>query len=102
MSALPQTRLQQKQRTRIKLVDAAAAVFRREGYQGARLRQISAEAGVSTGALFNHFEGKDDIYKATLGEIPTDPVAFLRRFGGELPAPLARLAAEIVEEPHHD
>ena len=48
------------QRTRARILDAAARVFRREGY-GARLSDIAAEAGIQTGSLYYHFDGRESL-----------------------------------------
>ena len=50
-----------KAQTREALLDAAARVFARRGYQDASLEEIAAEAGYSTGAVYSSFAGKDDL-----------------------------------------
>ncbi|WNO76577.1 ScbR family autoregulator-binding transcription factor [Streptomyces sp. AM8-1-1] len=51
-------------RTRRALVHSAAEAFQRHGYVQARLAQISADAGVSPGALHFHFENKAALARA--------------------------------------
>ena len=41
------------------LLDAAARVFAREGYDGTKILDIVAEAGVSTGAVYGRFGSKN-------------------------------------------
>ena len=43
---------------------AAALVFRRNGYHGASLDRVSAQAGYTKGAVYSNFEGKDDLFFA--------------------------------------
>jgi AcrR family transcriptional regulator len=50
------------------LVTAAAKVFHEAGFQGASLRQIAAEAGMTTGAVYSNFDGKADLFLAVLEE----------------------------------
>lgn len=50
--------------TRTELVAAAATVFARDGFLGASLQQIAREAGYTTGAIYGHFGGKDDLFLA--------------------------------------
>jgi AcrR family transcriptional regulator len=50
------------------VVDAAAEVFLREGFQRASVRRIAAEAGMTTGAIYSSFEGKADLFLAVLEE----------------------------------
>jgi AcrR family transcriptional regulator len=57
-------REERKEETRAELVEAAARVFARRGFHGASLEQIAREAGYSTGAIYWHFEGKDDLFLA--------------------------------------
>jgi AcrR family transcriptional regulator len=46
------------------IVDAAAAVFARHGYETATTIKISAEAGISPGSLYQFFPNKEAIAKA--------------------------------------
>ena len=64
MSARSSRREERKEETRAELVDAAARVFARRGFHGASIEQIAREAGYSTGAIYWHFEGKDDLFLA--------------------------------------
>jgi AcrR family transcriptional regulator len=52
--------------TRERLLAAAADVFARRGYDGTRVADIAAEAGVSNGALYAHFGSKADLMVAAL------------------------------------
>jgi len=56
------TREQSKANTRERLLDAARSVFARGGFHGASVEEIASEAGVSTGALYSNFEGKEDLF----------------------------------------
>jgi AcrR family transcriptional regulator len=47
---------------------AAADVFLRRGFQAATLRDIAAEAGMTTGAVYSNFDGKADLFLAVLQE----------------------------------
>jgi AcrR family transcriptional regulator len=57
-------REERKKETRAELIEAAAKVFARRGYHGASVEQIAAEAGFSTGAVYWHFEDKEDLFLA--------------------------------------
>lgn len=43
---------------------AGLALFARNGYAGASVRAIAAEAGVSTGLLYAYFDGKEGLLRA--------------------------------------
>ncbi len=57
-------REERKEETRAELIATAAKVFARRGFHGASLDQIAREAGYSTGAIYWHFSGKDDLFLA--------------------------------------
>src|SRR4051794_10630567 len=64
MAARRSRREERREETRAELVEAAARVFARRGFHGASIDQIAREAGYSTGAIYWHFEGKDDLFLA--------------------------------------
>jgi AcrR family transcriptional regulator len=41
--------------------DAALRVFSRSGYDGASMRMIASEAGISVGALYLHYRSKEEL-----------------------------------------
>jgi AcrR family transcriptional regulator len=52
--------------TRERLLRAAADVFGERGYDGTRVADIAAAAGVSNGALYAHFDSKAELLLAAL------------------------------------
>jgi AcrR family transcriptional regulator len=56
------TRAERQARTRSQLIDAAARVFARRGFQAASVEEIAEEAGYSHGAVYSNFEGKADLF----------------------------------------
>ena len=46
------------------IIDGAARVFARDGYEGASMSRIAAEAGVSKGTLYNYFSSKAHLFTA--------------------------------------
>ena len=63
--------------TRDRLLRAAADVFARRGYDGTRVADIAAEAGVSNGALYAHFDSKVELLVAALRKHVRDRLAEL-------------------------
>lgn len=55
--------------TRESLLDAAETVFYEKGVARATLRDIAHTAGVTRGALYWHFEGKADLFRAMLERV---------------------------------
>jgi AcrR family transcriptional regulator len=54
--------------TRRRIVEAARAVFAREGLAGARVDAIAAAAQTSKERLYANFRTKDDLFQVVLGE----------------------------------
>jgi AcrR family transcriptional regulator len=51
-------------RTRTRLIDAAHALFLEKGIAATSMQEIAARAGVTTGAIYGGFAGKDDLVLA--------------------------------------
>lgn len=47
--------------TRWSILDAAAKLFRHQGYSGASLRDVAAAVGMKAGSLYHHFASKEEI-----------------------------------------
>lgn len=54
--------------TRSRVLLAARKVFAREGYAGATLDAIAAQAGLTKGAVYWHFTNKNDLFLALMEE----------------------------------
>lgn len=53
--------------TRSKLITATNELFRRQGYNGTSLKQVTAAAGAPVGSLYHHFPGgKAELARVTL------------------------------------
>jgi AcrR family transcriptional regulator len=52
------------QNRRNQVLEAAAVCFARSGFHGASMSQISKQAGMSAGHIYNYFDGKDAIIMA--------------------------------------
>ncbi len=50
--------------TRALILDAAARVFARRGYNGATLDEVGTEAGMTKGAVYWHFANKSELFLA--------------------------------------
>jgi len=71
------TRIQKQNRKRI--LDAALEVFSAQGFRGATLDQIAAEAGLSKPNLLYYFDSKEAIHSALLTGLLTTWLEPLRR-----------------------
>ncbi|MBB4799696.1 AcrR family transcriptional regulator [Brevundimonas bullata] len=69
-----------KAATREKLIVAARAVWAEPGsYEAATIRVIAKAAGMSTGAIFANFKGKEDLWRAVMGYEPPVDSAEVRK-----------------------
>ena len=57
-----------KVRTRLKVLDAARALFAERGYDAATIRDIAKGAGMSTGAVFANFQDKAELFETVFAE----------------------------------
>ena len=55
--------------TRERLLEAAAKVIARDGYQGARLADVAREAGLTTGAIYSNFRDKQELFLAAFDRV---------------------------------
>lgn len=60
--------------TRERILHAAEQEFRKEGFEGASIRQIAQEARLSTGAIYNLFKDKYRLFEACITPIREDMV----------------------------
>jgi AcrR family transcriptional regulator len=68
-SARGMTRAAQGATTRAALVAAARRLFGEHGFAATSLDEIVAEANVTKGALYHHFQGKEDLFAAVYEEV---------------------------------
>ncbi|MFC9271878.1 TetR/AcrR family transcriptional regulator [Streptomyces zhihengii] len=61
-------RARQREQTRQALLGEGRRLFSERGYADVGLAEIVAAAGVTKGALYHHFEGKTELFRAVLEE----------------------------------
>lgn len=67
-AAIPSLREAQKALTRSRIVDAARAVFEREGYGGTSIGHIANAAAINRATFYLHFPGKADVFRAVFAD----------------------------------
>lgn len=72
-------RAKAKAATRARILRVAEELFRERGYDEAQIRKIAADAGLSIGAVFNHFPDKPTLWREAMGREAPDVIDFLRR-----------------------
>jgi AcrR family transcriptional regulator len=71
------TRERQREDTRQRIYDAAMEIFRRDGFEAARVDDVARAAGVSHGTFYFHFATKDEVLIQCLRASETRVVAAL-------------------------
>ena len=88
-----------KARTRARIVESARRLFNRVGFEQVTIDQIMAEAGLTRGGFYNHFDSKDQLYAAAVASYVTcNPFAVKQRAAKrpvEDPRKLARMLVEL-------
>ena len=67
-------RQEQFEATRRKLIRVARRLFASRGYGGTSIEDITRGARVTRGALYHHFDGKDEIFRAVFEEVERELV----------------------------
>jgi AcrR family transcriptional regulator len=71
----PGKRAAQGRATRGQLIEVATSLFADHGYEGTSIEAVLAAAGVSRGALYHHFAGKEALFAAVVSAISDRVVA---------------------------
>jgi AcrR family transcriptional regulator len=85
-----------RQRTRARLIEAAAEVIGEKGYERASLEEIAARAGMTRGAFYGNFESKDELLLA-LVEARWRPVAPSLRAGAPFREQMRILGGAVAD-----
>ncbi len=91
---------QRARETRQRILKAAEWVFRREGYGEAAVEKILDEAGISRGAFYHHFSGKEEVFKALLDAHLDEGFSEFAGVGpaGSLRAVIERFVGLLIED----
>jgi AcrR family transcriptional regulator len=71
-------RAQMVEETRAKLIQAARKAFATKGYAAASMDDLTAEAGLTRGALYHNFGDKKGLLQAVIDQIDAEMVARMR------------------------
>lgn len=82
---------------RVSILEAATYVFCREGYAGANIDMIAAEAGVSRQTVYNHHGDKEKLFVAVVRALTERANAGIFATLGTFPDQPANIAEDLVE-----
>ncbi|MFI5911316.1 TetR/AcrR family transcriptional regulator [Dactylosporangium sp. NPDC051541] len=97
-SPAPPERQRDAERTRRKILEAAAAEFGAHGYAGARVRAIADRAGVNQQLVSYYFDGKEGLYQA-MAQLWQERQGEIAPPGTPLPEQLRRYVLEVLRDP---
>ena len=60
---MPRVSAAHEQEVRDRIVQAATRAFGTKGYQGATIADVVRESGLSVGAIYTYFSGKDELFR---------------------------------------
>jgi AcrR family transcriptional regulator len=66
------TRSEKGLATRDRIVGAATRLFTAAGYEGTSIEDLLGELQISRGALYHHFNGKEELFEAVLERVEAD------------------------------
>lgn len=103
-----------KSHTRHRILDAAAALFSRQGFEGVSIDRVMRHAGLTRGAFYAHFGSKGELYaealrhaarantdklkEASPGERVSGYLSDAHREGEDVNCPLACLVSDVAQQ----
>lgn len=95
---MPRSSREKSAETRTHIIDAAYRSFIDKGYNATSMRDISQQAGVTVGAVYNHFDTKEAIWVAVLREKHPyhQVIPLMDRVEGDSIEDLVRAAAQAL------
>lgn len=78
---MPRVSQHQLDTRRREILAGARACFARHGYEGATVRRLEEETGLSRGAIFHHFRDKDSLFLAVAADDAATMAATVTKHG---------------------
>lgn len=90
-------RAERAEETRLALIDAARELFAANGYAATSLEEIVRRSRVTKGALYHHFDGKRDLFRAVCERVQREWVGGIVAAASRRPDPWQRFLAGLGE-----
>lgn len=95
---MPRVSQRYRDARRRQITDAARRCFARTGFHATPMADVFAESGLSAGAVYGHFSGKDDLVEAIINEVLSEITAALDTVTEtEPPPPLSEVLGRVVQ-----
>jgi AcrR family transcriptional regulator len=99
---MPRQRPETRERVRRNIEEAALRILAEQGYDATGMRDVAREAGMSPASLYNHYDGKEELFSAlvaryrgnVLDEDEDNPLRDYMK-GCEFPADIPQLAEAL-------
>lgn len=85
------TQAERRNATITELVETARKLFGRDGYAATSINDIARESGMTKGAVYHHFEGKTELFKAVFVHQEQRLVDLISAATAEIPDPRQRI-----------
>jgi TetR/AcrR family transcriptional regulator, transcriptional repressor of aconitase len=94
---MPKVTPQYRDARRDQILSAARRCFLRDGFHATSMQDLFAEAGLSSGAVYGYFAGKDDVIVAIVEENLREVVEILHDVASREPGrPIGTVLADII------
>src|SRR5437868_14256718 len=91
-----------KERTKAKIVNAAATAFREGGISAIGVDEVMSRAGLTHGAFYSHFDSKDELVRAAVRRAGEETLEYLDKARESVPPEHGwRAAAAAYLSPQH-
>lgn len=81
---------------REQLLQAAALLFQKHGYQGATVRQIADATGLTSGSIFYYFKSKEDLLEEVIAQAMQSGLQIVDERLSTATGPLSRFQALVL------
>ena len=85
------TQAERREATRAALIRAAVVRFGAEGFDAVSIDGVAAAAGVTRGAVYHHFDGKEALFEAAFRFVEAELLKIVRRAAASRAEPRDRL-----------
>lgn len=80
------------------ILDAAQRVFAAHGYRGSSITQIIKESGLSAGAIYSYYSGKEELFHAVVKRTFATRTTAITQASPDAPRPPGELLSSVITE----
>ncbi|MGR6901141.1 TetR/AcrR family transcriptional regulator [Glutamicibacter sp. BSL13] len=80
------------------ILDAAQRVFAAHGYRGSSITQIIKESGLSAGAIYSYYSGKEELFHAVVKRTFATRTTAITQVSPDAPRPPGELLSSVITD----